>query len=151
VADVGNPGTEVLIRAGVPGKPTLKVDYGRPYPNTTTDMAKLIAERGFTVAFEDERDQRSYVSFYAAELWVPILQVTSTVLAAAGANLLSALILDLIGSTERTDDKVKDTILHVEYTVVDSKGNARNFKGSGAAPDVLDAIDAFERKAIDGK
>lgn len=66
---------QVLIRAGVPGKPDLKVDHGKPYPNTTTDMAKLIAERGLTVAFEDGRDERCYVSFYAAELWIPILQV----------------------------------------------------------------------------
>ena len=40
---------QVLIRAGVPGKPDLKVDHGKPYPNTTTDMAKLLAERGLTI------------------------------------------------------------------------------------------------------
>jgi hypothetical protein len=53
VADVVKPGTEVLIRAGLPGEPSLKVDHGRPYPNTTTDMAKLIAERGLTVAVRE--------------------------------------------------------------------------------------------------
>lgn len=113
---------QVLIRAGVPGKPDLKVDHGKPYLNTTTDMAKLIAERGLIVAFEDERDERSYVAFYAAELWIPILQVTSAALAGAGGNLLSSLILELIGSGEEPEDEVPDTILHVEYTVTDSKG-----------------------------
>jgi hypothetical protein len=55
---VDKPAGQVLICAGVPGKPELTVEHGKPYPNTTTDVAKLLAEQGFYVAFEDERDQR---------------------------------------------------------------------------------------------
>lgn len=54
---VAEPAGRVLIRAGVPGKPDLNVDQGKPYPNTTTDVAKLLAERGLIVTYEDERDQ----------------------------------------------------------------------------------------------
>ena len=46
------PAGQVLIRAGVPGKPDLTVEHGKPYPNTTTDVAKLLAERGFTVTYD---------------------------------------------------------------------------------------------------
>ena len=91
------PASQVLIRAGVPGKPDLKVEHGKPYPNATTDVAKLLAERGLTVTYEDEKDQRSYVSFYAAEIWIPILQVASSILAGASGNLLSEVIKQLLG------------------------------------------------------
>jgi hypothetical protein len=83
---------EVLIRAGVPGKPDLKADHGKPYPNTTTDVAKLLTERGFTVTYEDERGQRSYVSFCAVEIWIPMLEFASSILGGISGNFFSDLI-----------------------------------------------------------
>lgn len=137
------PGSEVLIRAGVPGKPGVTVAHGKPYPSTTTDVAKLLAERGLSVTYEDEKDQRSYISLYAAELWIPILQVAGSILAGASGNLLSDVIKQLLGKDKPA------TILHVDYTIVPRKGPKRTFKASGKADDVLRAIDKFEQEARD--
>lgn len=136
------PAGQVFIRAGVPGKPGLAVAHGKPYPNTTTDVAKLVAERGLTVTFEDEKDQRSYVSLYAAELWIPILEVASSIFAGISGNFLTDIIRELLGT-----DKPENTILHVDYSVVPRKGPKRTFRASGKADDVLKAIDKFEREA----
>ena len=138
------PAGQVLIRAGVPGKPDLTVAHGKPYPNTTTDVAKLLAERGLTVTYEDEKDQRSYVSFYAAELWIPILQVVSSIFAGISGNFLSDIIKELIGK-----EKPADTILHVDYSIVPRKGPEKTFRASGKTDDVLKAMDKFEREARD--
>jgi hypothetical protein len=139
----GSVGTEaagqVLIRAGVPGKPNLKVDHGKPYPNTTTDVAKLLAERGLTVTYDDERDQRSYVSFYAAESGFRYLSLRVRYWAGSG-NFFSDLIKELIGK-----EKPEDTILHLEFRVIPRKGSQKMFKTSGMADDVLRAMDKFER------
>ena len=138
------PVGQVLIRAGVPGKPGLTVERGKPYPSTTTDVAKLIAERGLEVTYEDEKDHRSYDSFYAAELWIPVLEVASSVLAGISGNFFSDIIRDLIGT-----NRPAETILHVEYSVIPRRGTKRTFQGSGKADDVLKAIDKFEREVRD--
>jgi hypothetical protein len=142
-ASAQQPG-QVLIRAGIPGKPGLTVANGKPYPNTTTDVAKLLAERGLTVTYEDDKDQRCYVSFYAAEIWIPILQVASSIFAGASGSLLSEIIKQLLGK-----EKPADTILHVDYSIVPRKGPKKTFKASGKADDVLKAMDKFEREARD--
>ena len=137
-------GGQVLICAGVPGKPELAVERGKPYPNTTTDVAKLLAEHGFNVEFEDERNQRSYVSFYAAEIWLPILDFGIQIIAGGLGNLLGDLLHALLGS-----DSSEKTILHVEFRVKSRKGNKKVFKASGKADDVLKAIETFEREVRD--
>jgi hypothetical protein len=141
---VTEPAGQVLIRAGVPGKPDLKVDHGKPYPNTTTDVAKLLAERGLTVTYEDERDQRSYVSFYAAEIWIPILEFASSIRGGISGNFFSDVIKELIGK-----EKPEDTIMHVELRVIPRKGPEKVFRASGKADDVLRAMDNFERDVRD--
>jgi hypothetical protein len=39
---------------GLPRGP--KLEHGKPCPSTTTDLAKIFAELGFSVSFEDERE-----------------------------------------------------------------------------------------------
>lgn len=141
---VAEPAGRVLIRAGVPGKPDLNVEQGKPYPNTTTDVAKLLAERGLIVTYEDERDQRSYVSFYAADIWIPILEFASSILGGISGNFFSDLIKELLDK-----EKPEDTIMHVELRVIPRKGPEKVFRASGKANDVLRAMDNFERDVRD--
>jgi hypothetical protein len=138
------PVGHVFICAGVPGKPELTVKRGKPYPSTTTDVAKLLAEQGFDVAFEDERDQRCYTSFYAAEIWLPILQFGEEILSNGLGGLLGVLLIGLVG-----ERKPKNTILHVEFRVVRRKGGKKTLKASGKADDVLKAMETFEREIQD--
>jgi hypothetical protein len=111
---------------------------------TTTDVAKLLAERGFTVTYEDEKDQRSYVSFYAAEIWIPILEFASSILGGISGNFFSDAIKELIDKKEPAD-----TIMHVELRVIPRKGPEKVFRASGKADDVLRAMDNFERDVRD--
>jgi hypothetical protein len=105
--------SQILICAGVPGKPGLTVEGGRPYPDTAIDMAKAIRELGLTVSFEDDREDRKYVEYKAADVWLPILQVTVDVLTGISGGLFTMLIVNLLGL-----DKAEESILHVEYRLV---------------------------------
>src|SRR5262245_29205041 len=121
--------------------PNLSVENGRPYPATAIDLAKLIRERGLTASFEDEADQRRYVQHNAADIWVPILEVTRDLLIGISGGLFTQLIVDWLGS-----DEAKKSILHVEYRIDDSDGNVKQFKAEGPGNEVLEALDSFERQ-----
>ena len=133
--------SQVLICAGVPGMPNLAVEGGRPYPDTAIDLAKLIRERGLIVSFEDEAGRRRYVQHNAADIWLPILQVTSDLLVGISGGLFTWLILDLLGA-----DEADNSILHVEYRIADSDGNVEEFKASGPGKEVLEALESLERQ-----
>jgi hypothetical protein len=89
-------------------------------------------------------DQRSYTSFYAAEVWLPILQFGEQVLINGLGTVLGALLLGLV-----SDERPKNTILHVEFRVVSQKGNKNTFKASGKVDDVLKAMETFEQEIQD--
>jgi hypothetical protein len=80
------------------------------------------------------RDQRSCVSFYAAEIWVPILEFAISILGGISGNFFSDIIKELIGK-----EKPEDTILHVELRVVPRKGPEKMFKAGGKADGGLPA------------
>lgn len=133
--------SQILICAGIPGNPNLKVEGGRPYPETAIDLAKVIRERGLTVSFEDERDHRKYVEHKAADVFLPILQVASSVLEGISGGLFTMVIAALLGA-----DEAKESILHVEYRIADSDGNIEEFKAVGPGEQVLETLDSFERR-----
>lgn len=133
--------SEILICAGIPDKPGLVVEGGRPYPETAIDVAKVIRERGLTVSFEDERDHRKYVEHKAADVFLPILQVVVGVLEGISGGLFTMIIADLLGPEE-----AKESFLHVEYRIADSDGNMEEFKAAGPGEQVLEALDSFERR-----
>jgi hypothetical protein len=136
--------SQVLICAGVPGMPNLVVGDGSPYPATAIDLAKLLRERGLAVSFADEADQRKYVQHNAADVWVPILEVARDLLIGISGGLFTQLIVDWLGS-----DEAKKSVLHVEYRITDSDGNVKQFKAEGPGNEVLEAIDSFERQALE--
>jgi hypothetical protein len=46
----------ITILPGIPGKPDMRVDDGHvPYPDTTSDMVKILRELGFETGFTGER------------------------------------------------------------------------------------------------
>ena len=102
-------------------------------------MAEIICRQGYTAAFEDDEAHRKYISLKAADIWLPILQVTQELLIAISGGLFTDLIEGLLG-----ERKSNEGILHVEYRVVDREGQIRYFKASGRGEDVLKAANEFE-------
>lgn len=127
--------------AGVPGLEAhdAGASTGR-YPAAAVDLSKLLKERGIPVTFQHERMHREYVSLHSADFWVPVLAVSSSVLVAAGGNLLSDLIRCLIGHGEPR----ASTQLHVQYRIVSSDGSDHTLDADGDAETVLGVIDSFE-------
>jgi hypothetical protein len=133
--------SQIVICAGIPGKPGLAVEGGKPYPDTAIDMAKVIREHGLTVSFEDDREKRKYVEHKATDVWLPILQVTIDILTGISSGLFTMLIADLLGA-----DKAEKSILYVEYRVTDRRGKVQEFKAEGPGKEVMEAVDKFERR-----
>ncbi len=138
LAGHGRP--EIRILRGIPGMAELEVNAQRSiYPDTAIDLAKVIRQDGYAVVFEDPEDRRMFVSHKAADIWLPIIQVSSDLLVGISGGLFTALILDLLGKKD-----TEESILHVEYEVVDKKGNRRRLRSDGPGPDVIKAIAQFE-------
>jgi hypothetical protein len=133
--------SQVLICAGIPGKPGLTVEGGKPYPETAVDLAKVIREHGLTVSFEDERQERKYVEHKAADVFLPIIQVAIDILTGISSGFFTMFIADLLGL-----DKAEKSILHVEYRIADRRGNVEEFKANGPGKEVMEALDKFEQR-----
>jgi hypothetical protein len=131
----------VTILPGVPGMPELRVDDGVPYPESTVDFVKVLRHQGVEVEYDVPRDQRRYVGHKAYELWLPIVLVAREVLVALEAGIL----VEWLKSYLPADQAKNPTLLHVDWRVRDESGTENRFRADGAAPDVLDALDVFER------
>jgi hypothetical protein len=130
---------EILICSGLPDQPDLGSQRGAPYPNIAIQMAEVIHRNGYVATFEDDETHRNYVSLKAIDIWLPILQVAQGILIGISGGLFTNLIEDLLG-----ERKSKESILHVEYRIVDREGRIRYFKASGQGKDVLKAVNDFE-------
>lgn len=131
----------ILISAGIPGtkKHDASSDVGE-YPIAAQDLSKILRERGIPVDFQHDREHRRYVSLHSAELWLPVINITTDVLIGLGGALLSDLIRDLIFRPEDTES----TTLHVEYYIADGEGQVHELKVIGNSDEVYPMIDRFE-------
>ncbi|MEV7046624.1 hypothetical protein [Amycolatopsis sp. NPDC051061] len=133
---------KVVVRAGVPGKDDGSAEGEHHYPTSTSDFVKLLRELGFSVDYEHEKSQRALVGYKAFDVWVPVLDFGLNVLANIPANIVATTIMNYFHATKRN---VQDSVLHVEYSVHKKNGDVVKFKADGAGPDVLKAIEQFDR------
>ncbi|MEC3980418.1 hypothetical protein [Amycolatopsis sp. H20-H5] len=133
--------TKVVIRAGVPGMDSERANGEHRYPASASDFMKLLREQGFSVEYEHERAERTLVEFKAFDVWVPVLDFTLNVLANIPANIVATAIMNYFHAMRRD---VKDSILHVEYSMRKENGDVVKFKADGAGSDVVEAIKAFD-------
>lgn len=132
---------ELLISAGVPGsKDHDETEESGQYPIAAQDLSKILQERGISVKFQHDREHRQYVSLHSAEVWLPIISVTSDLLAAVGGGLLSDVIRDFVFRPRATERKT----LHVDYRIEDASGEVHHLKVDGDSEDVYPLIDKFE-------
>lgn len=102
---------KIKICAGLPGLPGFSADAGKfPYPDVTTDLVKVLRERGIAISYQHGRQERQYASLNAADIWIPVIQVFYETLLALDGHLLAEAIIDALGI-----DRAKKSQLHVEY------------------------------------
>ena len=132
------------IVAGTPGAGDDAHGGGSTYyPSSTPDIAKIFRERNLKVEFEHDKADRQYLSLHSAEFWIPIVCVTLQVLQSVGEGLLTNVIQDWIGKEES-----KTSTLHVTYRISRPDGEEREFSATGRGDEVMDAVDAFERRQL---
>ncbi len=132
----------VEVRSGIPNVGTEKLDDGTfAYPRGTSDIVKILRERGFQVEYDRPKSERVVVSHNAAEVWLPILAFASNVLANIPANIISSVIMDYLAPLGLDRSK-----LHVEFKVKNADGSEATFKADGSGPDVVRSIDAFQQR-----
>ncbi|GAA4560484.1 hypothetical protein GCM10023175_70610 [Pseudonocardia xishanensis] len=116
-----------------------------PYPDTAVDFAKIVRAAGLEVEYEDaDRSSRTYLAHNAADLWIPVIQVGVDLLVGMSAGLITNMIQRYLDRR-----KIDQTILHVEYRIVDSDGQVQAIKIDGRGPDVIGALSEFEGKQIE--
>lgn len=134
------PPVQVRIVGGMPNLNTKPSELGKGvYAPYASDFYKLFRERGVEVAFEHSKADREYLSLHAAEWWIPILEITESLLIATGGTLISETVREWL---ELRRQRPEDSVLHVEFRVLDGD-TSREFKANGNGADVLEAIDRF--------
>ena len=136
--------TRILILPGVPGMPDLRVDERVPYPDTTIDIAKSLRNAGYDVEFTEERDDRRYVGHKAYDVWIPILLLAREILVGVEAGLL----VELLKGCFRGHPP-EAGVLHVDWRVRTREGDEERIIADGRADEVMEALDAFERRLRD--
>jgi len=125
--------------------PDFRVDDDlTPYPDSTIDFVKVIRERGLDVRYELAPEDRRYAGHKAAEHWLPILEIARDVLIGIEAGLLVELIKGYFG-----DDEPDKELLHVDWRVTHEDGSEERFIADGHGDEVIEALDAFERRLRD--
>jgi hypothetical protein len=136
----------VMIMRGVPGlaMPTIDRDIN-PYPDTAVDFAKILRAAGLEVVYEDvDRSSRTYLTHNAADLWMPVIQVGIDLVVGMSAGLITNMIQRYLDRR-----KLEQTILHVDYRIVDGDGQVQAIRIDGRGPDVIEALSEFEGKQIE--
>lgn len=132
----------VSIRSGVPGLGKVTPDAEHePYPTSTIDVVKILREKGYDVSFDLEEEDRQYAGHFAADVWLPILEIAGSLLLGIAGNLMSQIIIDYIGEAE-----ARRSVLHVEYIITRADGSSETFRADGTGEHVLRALDEFEER-----
>ena len=121
----------------VPGMPESddSNDSGFFYPASTMAVVKVLREQGYSVRVAT--DEVRELSYHAADLWLPILEIGRDLLVGAGGNLLAALIVLLI-------DSKQNVRAHVKWRVTAPDGTVQTFKYDGDREGAIRAAELFE-------
>jgi hypothetical protein len=100
VADLGEQRVVVQLRPGIPG---LQVDpTSTVYPPLTDEFATILHDLGCDVQFTVGAAERQTTSLRAGEIWVPVLQVSETVVLGLVGSLVAEAITRLIDRVRRS-------------------------------------------------
>lgn len=110
-----------------------------PIPDDTTNVVKLLRERGLAVEHAVPRERRAEVARWSgSEYIVPILLFTSEVMANGAGAILAEVIMQRLAMLRPGQQ------LHVKTARVETKEmSAEWFEGDGPADEVIEALRAF--------
>ena len=128
----------VRVQPGVPGLIERLESGNGAYPDSTTDIVKLLRVAEFDVLYDEPPESRSIVAHNAADFWMPVLTFTVTFSWSVIAGIVGNLLTSLLGK-----DRVSRSQLHIKVGRTNEIGETSYFEGSGPAPDVLRALEMF--------
>jgi len=126
---------DVLVLPGIPGK-DVKVGTGElPYPTTTTDVIKVLRERGLKIDYHTPDAKRVGVGYKAADWWGPIMVITQSTV----GSLIADAIWELIGAA-----RAKNSMIHLKVGKATKGGTTVEwFEADGPAGEVVEAMRHF--------
>jgi hypothetical protein len=128
-------GLDVLVLPGIPGK-DVKVGTGElPYPTTTTDVIKVIRERGLKIDYHTPDAKHVWVGYKAGDWWGPIMVIAEGTV----GSLIAAAIWELVGAA-----RAKKLRIHLKVGKATKGGTTvKWFEAHGPAGEVVEAMRQF--------
>jgi hypothetical protein len=141
------PGTaDLAVAPGIPGQ---DIDLGseeQPYPEDTTDVIKMLREKGLRVSYLDSESRRALVAHKAADYWAPIIAFTASALANGAGTILAQVLMSRIGLA-----RLETTRLRVKVgRRSDQDGTIEWFEADGPAAEVIEAMQVALKDGSNG-
>lgn len=127
---------DVLVLPGVPGRNGQLGTEEEVYPSVTSDVVKLLAEKGLQVRYAASGARRALVAYKSADIWFPILVFTQQALANGVGQIIASIVLELIGATQPSRAKLHVKLGKLEH----DRTSVKWFEADGPADDVIAAI-----------
>ncbi len=131
----------VLVCPGLPRDLSKPTDVQVVYPDTTTDMVKILRARGYRVAFVDPDAAKTLVGHKAVDVWLPILEFGSALIATAGGEVLATLILDYFKARHSSTP-----VAHISWHVTMPDGQSEAFEYDGPSDQAAESARVFEKR-----
>lgn len=128
----------ILVVPGLPENLTRPEGDRFVYPTSTVEFVKLMRALDLPIAVATPRDKQTLVAHFAAEVWLPFLNIGVAVLSGAAGNLFATMVE---GAFRKTD---KNSLAHINWKVKTKNGVVHHFKYDGPAKDAQRAAQRFE-------
>lgn len=128
----------ILVVPGLPKNLTQPDEAPFVYPSSTVEFVKLMRALGLPIEVATQRNEQTLVAHFAAEVWLPFLNIGIAVLSGAAGNLLATMVE---GAFRKTD---KNSLAHIDWRVKTKEGVIHRFKYDGPAKDAQRAAQRFE-------
>lgn len=129
----------ILVVPGLPENLTRPEGELHLFPGSTVEFVKAMRAIDLPIEVAVPKEEQTLVSHFAAELWLPFLNIGVAVLSGAAGNLLATMVE---GAFRRTDET---TITHLDWRVKTKDGVTHRFKYDGPAKGARTAAQAFEK------
>jgi hypothetical protein len=128
----------ILVVPGLPENLTRPDDDPFVYPSSTVEFVKLMRAIDLPIEVATPKNEQTLVAHFAAEVWLPFLNIGIAVLSGAAGNLLATMVE---GAFRKTD---KDSLTHIDWKVKTPEGVVHRFKYDGPAKNAQRAAQMFE-------
>lgn len=129
------------------GRAHQDVDYtmraSREYTLNSSDISKLLFEKGIGVKFEHQESEREIVLLKSHDIWLPILAYSVEFIREIGIGVIADVLSSYVTLQNRDD-----VVLHIQTEIEYPSGLRRVFSASGDADGVIRAQINFEKSCL---